>query len=154
MTCFVDPDSRNVRSLIYTTSRGAEVQVCAPCDACAPVDVAFEEGEYTTILGAYKSADGSGVAAVLHITNFGRYLICGDDEALTSGLVTWGPQPAPANPANLLSVSGLSGVCALTTGDPVLQRLSGACFSLREFSLRWPCLACLLDCLVPLLLCA
>jgi hypothetical protein len=135
MTCYTDPTTKNVMSVQYASSIGADGQLCSSCDGCEESVIEYDLEEYTSILGVYQAADGLGVAGLLHVTNMGKYLLCGDGAARHSGMVTYGPEfgsGAVGDGTNLLAVSTLQAVCAMSSTAPYLQRISNVCFSQSE----------------------
>lgn len=137
VVCYVHPTTRNVISARYDGNTGADGQVCLSCDTCERYEVVMADGEYITVMAAYKASTGLAIAGLLHITNFGQYLLCGDGVAQTSGTVAWGPKvnpgPVGAAPDNLLAVSAFAGVCALSMSKPYMQRITSVCFSKRKW---------------------
>jgi len=135
MTCYTNPETHNVVSVRYDSSIGADGQLCTACEGCEQFAVEYEEEEYTTIIGVYKAADGLGVAGLLHVTNMGKYIVCGDGVAQHSGMVTFGPEPNPGaigDGTNMLALSSMVGVCKISSLEPHLQRITDVCFSQSE----------------------
>ena len=137
MTCWVDKATLNVVAASYngTANRGQLCSAACEDDTCTRVDVNMADGEYTSVLGVYKSVDGLSTAGILHVTNLGSYYVCGDGLAEASSMVTFGPVPiygAVGGASALKSVSGLQGVCTMSDSVPYLQRIQRVCFSQCE----------------------
>jgi hypothetical protein len=138
VTCYTDTRTLNIASFSYVSSVGADGQACAACPSCRKEEVVMAIGEYITVMAAYNSQNGIFVVGLLFITNTGRYLTCGDPNALTSGVVSWGPKTDAGGPVGyhpLLAVSSVTAVCGMSATAPYLQEVFSACFSFREWAL-------------------